>query len=1370
MLRSTISKRSYSSNKNVLSTTITTTTTTSKRFLKSVSISQASLSTDEVGSSAGNKDYNYTKFFTDLKSYESGLKRSYKKLPNTSVHYSSPNDDIYRSLNSRIIVKQWSLLEACISTKDYLRAQFILDGLYNLCCDNKSDLSSFLDGINQYLASWSIDENVSMDDLSKWMVDVKSKYPLLVPNDRTFAILINSSINKSKQNQNDVLNNDFIHFILEYKKSSNTESLKEVLKHLDIFGLENVRYLKNHYNISFDEIPRELHEFFEALKGNNIPIENINKKIIEKNLKINDEEEKEEKEEIISAIKADVKSLEQDGVGKNLNTTSTEYFANDDIEIPTLRKDSETLKGVDTFGLKVIRHSLLGLTSKNKLQMLKDFQERLGSNEILPSSITMYTNTKNDELLKNDIDFYHIYRTLQNGKQREVFDAVLEEFNLERQRSLEVRSIDAASEKWKHTYEMLAKNNIMTNHDKNINYYLYKWYVQAVELVKEEVQNCKNLKEFEKSKNLTPEQEAQHKDREIYGPYLTLVSPEKMSTICILELLKVNAASNISSGVRTARSVLSVGRAVELEYRAQELLKSENDIYKTYRSIKKTSEFKKLVTKSTDEKFRKLLNRAKKDLSNNQFTWSPDIRAKVGSVLISLLLQVAKIQVNGTDPTTNKKVTGEVPAFYHSYQYVSGSRIGVIRFHPDFEKKLTKEDMNSAIAPQGLPMLVKPRPWENYNSGGYLYSSNQILRSKDSIEQQEYLKAVSEKGLINSIYQGLNVLGDTAWTVNERLFKIIVKVWNTGEPYLEIPGIVSEPQYPPPPPRDVDPSIRRKWKVEVQNLANEFSKNRSLRCDANYKLEIARAFLGEKIYFPHNLDFRGRAYPLSPHFNHLGNDLSRSLLIFWKGKELGEGGLDWLKVHLSNLFGFDKVPLEDRINFVNENMENLKDSVMDPLNGKGWWKKADKPWQALSTMFEIYEATQLPDPSKYLSHQPVHQDGTCNGLQHYAALGGDIEGAKQVNLAPSDRPQDVYSYVAGLVQKRVDLDAANGVEDAIKVQDKIKRKVVKQTVMTSVYGVTFVGAKEQIARQLVDHFPDELDLKFASEYLARQVFASIRELFEAAHLIQDWLAESAKRITKSVSLDVGETDAEFLSSVIWTTPLGLPIVQPYRSMGKKQVHTNLQTVYITDPFAITPVDSRKQMAAFPPNFIHSLDACHMLLSAVKCNEANLDFASVHDSYWTHACDIDKMNEILRKTFISLHEVDLIAKLKDEFDRRYKGFLQVISISKKTEVAKKIIELRKELSAKKGAPITSSDELHLERERQALLKSDDLEKQKMGQQMITTISLIENEDLSTLKSKTTSDTLKVFAPFKLDPIPSKGDFDVKGIKDSTYFFS
>lgn len=37
-----------------------------------------------------------------------------------------------------------------------------------------------------------------------------------------------------------------------------------------------------------------------------------------------------------------------------------------------------------------------------------------------------------------------------------------------------------------------------------------------------------------------------------------------------------------------------------------------------------------------------------------------------------------------------------------------------------------------------------------------------------------------------------------------------------------------------------------------------------------------------------------------------------------------------------------------------------------------------------------------------------------------------------------------------------------------------------------------------------------------------------------------------------------------MTSVIWTTPLGLPIVQPYRKITRKQIKTQMQTVFIAD--------------------------------------------------------------------------------------------------------------------------------------------------------------------------------------------------------------
>lgn len=44
---------------------------------------------------------------------------------------------------------------------------------------------------------------------------------------------------------------------------------------------------------------------------------------------------------------------------------------------------------------------------------------------------------------------------------------------------------------------------------------------------------------------------------------------------------------------------------------------------------------------------------------------------------------------------------------------------------------------------------------------------------------------------------------------------------------------------------------------------------------------------------------------------------------------------------------------------------------------------------------------------------------------------------------------------------------------------------------------------------------------------------------------------------------------------------------------------------------------------------------------------DITFASVHDSYWTHAASVDEMSVVIRDTFIQLHSSDILTKLDDE---------------------------------------------------------------------------------------------------------------------------
>ena len=71
----------------------------------------------------------------------------------------------------------------------------------------------------------------------------------------------------------------------------------------------------------------------------------------------------------------------------------------------------------------------------------------------------------------------------------------------------------------------------------------------------------------------------------------------------------------------------------------------------------------------------------------------------------------------------------------------------------------------------------------------------------------------------------------------------------------------------------------------------------------------------------------------------------------------------------------------------------------------GCARQADDPFQMLAACMDLRSALTAPHPEAHLSSVAVHQDGSCNGLQHYAALGRDARGGAAVNLAPADRPQ-----------------------------------------------------------------------------------------------------------------------------------------------------------------------------------------------------------------------------------------------------------------------------------------------------------------------------------------------------------------------------
>jgi len=960
----------------------------------------------------------------------------------------------------------------------------------------------------------------------------------------------------------------------------------------------------------------------------------------------------------------------------------------------------------------------------------------------------------------------------------------------ERQLIMEETSVDVAVERWRKEDDELKRIGISSAlQTKPVGALMWQWYAALLPALAEELEACKKCLTQDKAR-------ASSGDRAAYAPYMEILPIRKVAANTILYTMssitrgKENQMdkSNRSHDVKLSTLITGIGKVIEQECAIDASKRSGSG--KQRKASRRSSVVKQLREQKLAQESDKPLANGQAQLSIDSMAWPLDVKVKMGAMLVTKLIETAQLPVTREHPRTKEKITQLQPAFMHRMRYMQGKRTGVVIPNSSLVKKIESEPLGALLAKR-LPMIVEPRPWTSWNEGGYLQYPTPIVRLPIGDKSgKDYFLAADAKGDTKQVYAGLNALSKVPWKINHNVLKVQLEAWNSG---LEVGNLAPlNPTFnmPPEPEPSTDPEPRRKWLAEVREVENKKTGMHSQRCFQNFQLEIAKAVVNETLYFPHNLDFRGRAYPIPPYLNHMGADNARAVLMFGDGKELGEAGLRWLKIHLANVSGYDKASLSEREAYTMEHLDDIYDSVRNPLDGRRWWLESEDAWQTLAACFELTSALDSPDPTKFVSHLPTHQDGTCNGLQHYAALGGDKAGAAQVNLEPGDRPADIYTAVMKAVIEEVEKDAADGNAIAKMLQGKITRKVVKQPVMTNVYGVTFFGAKQQVRKQIEDILPDlgrydDVNYGNTSIYVTTKIFKSLGSMFTGAQAIQVWLGTCADRISTCLSpeqiaqltLEVGsqaeaKKDAKaqtvkarkirkttqarldkaaaeqetvfsptgmvnddkkhlnltkplFKSSVTWTTPLRMPVVQPYRSSSSRSVSTNLQKVTLQEPQVWDPVSKRKQLQAFPPNFIHSLDATHMMLSALKCNEVGLTFASIHDSFWTHACDIEKMSEVLRDAFVAMHSEDVIGRLHEEFRARYKDHMYLASVFAVSEVGSKITALRKDMKSKSG----QASELALEKQRLDLLASEDPAERAKGEAMVTPASIMcaENDD-------------------------------------------
>ena len=602
-----------------------------------------------------------------------------------------------------------------------------------------------------------------------------------------------------------------------------------------------------------------------------------------------------------------------------------------------------------------------------------------------------------------------------------------------------------------------------------------------------------------------------------------------------------------------------------------------------------------------------------------------------------------------------------------------------------FERAWMENEHNMIVnAIKYHPTIIPPKPWTTPYDGGYCGASalGTALIRLPQIDKNIFLRRYSYKlSAINldSIYSVINAMQDTPFVINRDILDVLKSIYASGGELGGVPRTEPIPQLPNLPEGTAADILKEhKRKKTALYKQEEARKTKALRC--HIALKTAERFAEyERIYFPCNIDYRGRCYPIPTAINPQGDDIQKALLLFADPTPLAANDdTRWLAIHGANLAGRDKLPFDERVKWIEDNKDNILASAADPL-GYTWWSdvaKNDYPMEFLAFCLEWcklldYKA-QHGTAAGFVTGLPVAFDGTCSGLQHFSGLLRDEIGGAAVNLLPRDSVQDIYNIVAEKVNVTLLQDAQTGTADGWKTnkegeivtdaegkprveygtktlaqhwivfnrlkysQDGITRKVCKRSVMTLAYGSKQYGFRENLLSDIINPFvldhPDDnpfISPQQAAGYMAKLIWTAVGQTVVKAVEGMAWLQQIAALICKGNHV------------VTWTTPNGLPVQQNYTMMEQEVVSLRFNKArvrFYARSEKSEEVDRRRQTQGIAPNFIHSMDAAH--LQRVVNSEfakGNRNFMMIHDSFGTDAAHAASLFQTIREEFVRLYK-------------------------------------------------------------------------------------------------------------------------------------
>lgn len=693
-------------------------------------------------------------------------------------------------------------------------------------------------------------------------------------------------------------------------------------------------------------------------------------------------------------------------------------------------------------------------------------------------------------------------------------------------------------------------------------------------------------------------------------PFMQMLAAEKMAVI---------ASKVIIDGLSTERMMtslcISVGRAIEDEILLEQLAKDEPNFFRRMQQVS----FKSVGAGLR----RRFIRDAAKAVDLVTKRWAKADALALGVVLVEMMVERTGILVVLTKLNAR------------------GRRYCVIAPSDSISDWIRKcHEYHEELTPFFLPMVERPLPWSNPWIGGYRqldWKPRPLIKSRNKQYQTE-LSACD----LSKVYAATNLIQSTPWQVDQEVLSLVEHCWKQASRVDGLPSAMDEQV--PAKPADIETNVesRRQWRKAAAKVHFHNESLESQRLQLLKTLFVSdRMKTYERIWFPLQLDFRGRAYPLPLFLHPQGASVAKAVLRFARGKPIqNEAQLQSLMLHVANKWGLDKKSRGDRLNWIESATDLIKCVGNDPYSDTRWMQ-ADDP-------FAFYAACK--DLSNfwnrgfgYVSRLPIGMDATTQGLQIYALLLRDPVAAAATNVLPSTSPADPYQAVAGRVIDQLKTSHSEYADALLSLG--IDRTTTKRQTMTLPYGLTrhsCIGYTREWLDDRLRHIPSPFGLEVykPAAFLGRTIWDSMENVVGSAtrgmKFIRDCMA---------VMIDNDVTPR-------WTTPLGLPVRMRYENYDSITVSTRIgaRARVLTIREENGTQSKRKALNGAAPNFVHSLDGIGGLLGRTVnliAEQGVQDIGSVHDQLLCLAADAPTVFTGVRQATVNVFSRDLLHDFRME---------------------------------------------------------------------------------------------------------------------------